>query len=340
MAIQTQFESTIDDPKWASGTIVSQNSDVAVRLKKRPGVVGGQFKAQLVGLLPEHAGRAEVTLSSTGFESESRRCEIGTTSPDISFLEVGSFQIQSESVEIHFLIPYEAKGTDEGFEWILQIQFANGTIEVFEVPICRTHESNPEVTELEIAAAGLNAKEQWYAQQPEERSGRSWRKPYELAKTDQELHVTIPSRISGRPSLAKGLGVFWGLWASATALFYWISGGELEPMVILGIPLLAMSGLLVFLLFGISKNRLCERQLETRHTLLGFSIPKRIKRTEIEGFLKLCVGSLGDPGGSYLVVARRKDSGNTFLSAALLNKSDAQNMVKRLNTFWGICQHQ
>jgi len=324
MVSQSPIQTVLNDPRWASGIVESKRSNVTVHLQSFPGVVGGEFRALVVDLLPEHMGRAEVTLSCTGSDSGN------------AFLEVETFQIQDPALEVHFLIPFEAKGSDEGHEWHLQIQFTSGATEVFEVPVCRTYESNPEVSEIEIAAAGLNKKEQWHAARSEERSGSSWEKPYELTKADEELHLNIPSRVSGRPCLAKGLAIFWGIWAAVTALFYWIFEGELEPTVILGIPLIAMSVLLAFALFGVSKIKIGKDQLVQRHSLFGLSIPKRVKRSDISSFDTKCVGSLGDANGSWLVVAEKTNTSCMFLSAALLNKTDARTLVKRLNKFWGI----
>lgn len=341
MTTRTALETIIEDPKWATGTISGKRSDVAIVLQSFPGIVGGEFKALVTGLLPEHFGRAEVTISCVGVDPHNRRQtneNYYSSNPDVSFLEVESLQIGGPTLQIHFLIPFEAKGTDEGFDWHLQIQFANGRTEVFEVPICRTCESSPEVSELEIAAAGLCRKEQWYEQKEKVRSGRSRMKPFELRKTDDELLVSIPSRIPGRPCLAKGLGIFWGIWATVTALFYWVFEGEVEPMLILGIPLFAMTVLLAFMLFGVSKNRINQEGIVQRHSLLGLSFPKRIKRSDVTGFLPKCIGSLGDAGGSYLIIAETKQA-NVFLSAALLNKSDARTLAKRLNSFWDIKQH-
>ena len=338
MVSQTQIQSVLDDSRWKAGIVDAARSSVAVQLQTFPGVVGGEFKALVVGLLPEHIGQAEISISSSGFESENFRHQHRPSNPNISFLEVESFQIQGPTLEVQFLIPFEAKGTNEGYSWHLQIQFASGTTEVFEVPVCRTFESNPEVSEIEIAAAGLNKEERWHPQISEEKTG-SWKKSFDLTKANQELHLSIPSRIARRPSLATGLGVFWGIWAAVTALFYWIFEGELEPMLILGIPLIAMTVLLTFAVFGVSRVKFCQEQMEQRHSLFGLSFPKRVKRSEITGFLTKCVGSLGDAGGSYLVVAEKNDSSNVFLSAALLNKNDAHTLVKRLNKFWEIKQH-
>jgi hypothetical protein len=336
MISQTPVQSVLDDPKWSSGVVASKRSDVAVRLQTFPGVVGGEFDAQLVGLLPQHMGHAEVTISSTGFDSDNYRStrEIRSSNADISFLEVEALQIDGPALRIQFLIPYEAKGTDEGYDWHLQIHFADGTTEVFEVPVCRTFESNPEVSELEIAAAGLNKKEQWHADRSEERLGHGRQKSFEVVKKGDKLLITIPSRTPGRPGLAKGLGVFWGLWVAATCFFYLIADGDIEPMVILGIPLIAMSILLAFLVFGKSRIKFCSDQMEQRHSLFGLSIPKQVKRTDIAGFNTKCLGSLGDTGGSYLVVVEKLDSTFVFLSAALFNKNDSHTLVKRLNQFW------
>jgi len=306
MATQTPVQSVLDDPRWDSGIVTDNQSDIQIRLLTFPGVVGGEFKAQVIGLLPQHMGQAEVTISCAGFESSNHSREFRPSNTDICFLEVETFQIQDPSLQVQFLIPFESKGTDEGYAWHLQIQFASGTAAIFEVPVCRTHESNPEVSELEIAAAGLNCKDQWQAERFEQRS----------------------------PGLAKGIGVFWVLWALVTILFYFIFEGDVEVMVLLGLPLIALSTLLTFALFGVSKIKFSKDQMERRHSLFGLSIPMRVKRSDIAGFNTKCVGSLGDSGGSYLVVAEKTDSSNVFLSAALLNKNDAQTLVKRLNGFW------
>jgi len=334
MTTHTPVQSVLDNPRWASRSVTNSQSNVSVQLLTFPGVVGGEFKARIVGLLPEHKGRAEVTISCSGGSQNSASTTHGNHV--IPFLEVESFDVQDQPLTVHFLVPFESKGTDEGYVWHLQIQFANGTTEVFEVPICRTFESNPEVSELEIVSAGLSKKDQWYADRSEARFGRSRRKPFELSKENDDLLVSMPSFISGRPSLGRGQEIFWIIVAAVAFVALLVMDGDIAPKLSLAIPLIPIMVVLVFLRFGVSKLTFSNDQMKLRHSLFGISYPTRVKRSNITGFLPKCMGSLGDEGGSYLVVAECKDSKSVFLSAAMLNKNDAYTLVKRLNSFWDL----
>lgn len=331
-------ESVLEDARWSSSNVVAESTNL--RLLTLPGIVGGEFRARLEGLFPTHLGEAVVTICCTGWERQRSSSEFKPSSPDIYFSEVECLQVVGPSLEIGFVIPFEAKGTEEDATWQLQIQFANGDTEIFEVPVCRTSTSDPKITAVTIAAAGVGLDSSESESRSLGKGKQRRRKPFELNEVDGELHLRIPSRTPGHPSLAKGAGIICGIWAAATLFAGWIFFNEtIEPLVILSIPLAGFSLLFAYALFGVSHTRLTKDKLIQRHVLFGIPIPRTTNRSHISGFAPWCVDPMGAVSGgqvSYFVLVKRTHQNDLFTSFGLFNQDDARRLAKQLNEFWGI----
>jgi len=148
-----QIQSVLLDSRWASRLISGDTTDISLYLATFPGVVGGNFCGKITGLTPDYDGQVDVTITCTGFDSGS-----DSPSPMTYFQEIESFALQNSSFEFLFRIPYEARATEEDADWHLLINFSNGTSEVFEIPVCRTPESSPKLTSVQIAAEAHKLK--------------------------------------------------------------------------------------------------------------------------------------------------------------------------------------
>lgn len=147
MLSPTEIQLLLRDSRWASKLVSGKTTSTNVYLATFPGLVGGKFSGEIMGLTPDQYGQVDITITCTGFDSDS-------SSPVVHFQEVESISIQNSSLEFLFRIPYEAQATEEGADWHLLIDFSNVESEVFEIPICRTLESNPKLTSVQIAAEG------------------------------------------------------------------------------------------------------------------------------------------------------------------------------------------
>lgn len=336
MVNQIQIQSVLNEARWASRTLTGKDSEINVHLVTFPGVVGGVFRAQFDGLKQDHFGEVNVSIISTGIDLGHPSDEHSSASPITHFQEVESLSVQNFSFEVMFRIPFEAQGTEEGAVWNLTIHFANGTSEIFEVPVCRTTNSHPEITAVQIAAAGYESK-----QHQQKTSVENQFKPYTMTHSNGELNLRFPSRIPGRVSvLAKGLGIVAGLWAVMLAIIAWSSNGAFEPMFVFGLVLLIMLIAIVFMLFGVSYCKLNQDKLATTYKLFGLPIYwGNSSRSDVVGFSTLCLDPIQSPGKqqmNYVVTMMVKKSSKKFLCLTCFKQNEARMLAKQLNEFLGI----
>ncbi len=340
MASQTRIQSVLDDARWASGTVSGKHSTIRVQLVTFPGVVGGEFRLKVVGLTPDNFGQVDVAITCTGFDDGDSHDDSSSSSPITYFQEVESVTIGDLSFEVDFWIPFEALGTEEGAIWHLSVYFGNGTSENFEVPVCRTPESNPELTSVQIAATGVGCKKH-QGERFRENSNKDCVPPYTATNLNGEWNLRLPARTPGRPPiLAKGLGIFAGLWAAMLASFYWLFEKSLGPVVALGFPLVIMLLAIIFILFGVSHCTLNREKLVTIHKLFGVPLSWRTtKRHDLAGFTTVCLDTIPSPGTSrfnYLVIAETKGFENVFLALTVFKQDEARVFARKLNQFYSI----
>jgi len=336
MATQIQG---MNDFQWTSDLIIAPRSKWTLHLGTRPGIIGGKFQATLEGLPP--SGSAQVTISCTAWEKRNSNSRHVSSGPDILFIEVESFEVTASSLEVQFVIPFDAKGSNEGATWELLVELNDGVSEIFEIPVCRTKLSNPEINEVSMASFGIGLDESSDSKSRKKiaQPNSSKQKAYELKIESEKLSLSIPARVPGRISWAKPVGWIWAIWAVVTVAFVFLFDEKLEVCTILGIPLLFMSIVWVFIMFGKSIVELHEDGMVLRHCLFGVKLPNRTPRKEIQGFVVKCVGSLPTSKGSsqaMYVLAAEKPTSSSFLSGALLDRTDARTLAKRLNEFWDI----
>lgn len=336
MVNQTKIESVLKDARWASRTLSSKHSDIKVHLTKFPSVVGGDFRAQVTGLSSENFGQANISITCTSIDSVSSIDEFDSVSQTTHFQEVESLAIDAYSFDIMFHIPFDAVATEEGAYWSLSIYFSNGLVESFEVPVCRTDESNTQLTSVQIAATGLNLKEN-HQKESQHASADSLIKTYTVTKSREEWQLKFPAHISGRiPVLAKGLGIFTALWFVMFLVTYWASKGALEPVVILGLPLLIMLAFIVFMFFGVTHCLINKEMLITKHKLFGLPLKwNKVMRSEIAGFSTLSLGVI-QMQLNYMLIAKTKDESTVLFGLTVFNQKEARVIAKQLNEYWKI----
>ena len=340
MASQTRIQSVLDDARWASGTVSGKRSTVRVQLETFPGVVGGEFLVKIVGLTPDDFGQVDVAITCTGFDDDDSHDDSRSASPITYFQEVESLTIGDLSFEVAFWIPFEAIGTEEGATWHLSVYLGKGTSEIFEVPVCRTPESNPEITSVQIAAKDVGRKNH-QEDKFRKNSNRDRVPPYTATNLNGEWNLRLPARTPGRsPILAKGLGIFAGIWAAMLASFYWLFEKNLEPVVALGIPLIIMLLAIIFMLFGVSHCTLSREKLVTTHKLFGVPLNwRKTERHDLAGFKTVCLDTMPSPGRSrfnYLVTAKTKGFENVFLALTVFDQNEARVFARKLNQFYSI----
>lgn len=339
-------ETIRENPHWAAGVVRANRSELQLLLNTIPGVVGGEFHAELHGIATGLSGTADVSLTCTRWDNSSRHAR-KSSSPNTHFYEIERVEITNSKLDIRFLIPFEAKGTEEDATWELVVELPSGTSEVFEVPICRTDESNPEITSVQIASYGLGVEE---SENPQRQSSsesnefgaganrnaskRKNSKPYQLQLNETSLQLKIPSHISGRPSFFQGGLIMTLIWVTFVGLVAWLIDEGVEPWLIAGIPGALFASLTAFARFGVTTVELNPEELAVRYRLFGLGWTKRIQVPDIDGFKPSCMGKLPTKGGgqiSYAMMVSDKASRTSFLGAGLLNQSESRTLSKKLN---------
>lgn len=347
MINQQKVQSVLENPRWASRTIEGRDSPIKAHLVTFPGVVGGDLRIQITGLTADYFGHTDVSVTCIGFDSDYVFGETGSHSYDFNFQENESLFIEDFSFEVSFRIPFEAQATEEGSTWNLKIDFANGVSEVFEIPVCRTADSDTEMTSVQIAANGpVEKKHQQISSSQNAINNRI--KPYTMIKSNSELNFRFPARTPGRKTvLVQGLGIFAGLWAAMIVSVFWFSK---EPplgfIIVFGGMLVVMLMIIVFLLFGVSHCKITKEKITTKHTLFGLPINwTKANRGDVAGF---SIKSLGLTSGqiksqsNYLVLAVLKNESEKkqdlyrFLCVTAFDQYQARLLAKELNDYWGI----
>jgi len=330
-----QIQSVLLDSRWASRLISGDTTDISLYLATFPGVVGGNFCGKITGLTPDYDGQVDVTITCTGFDSGS-----DSPSPMTYFQEIESFALQNSSFEFLFRIPYEARATEEDADWHLLINFSNGTSEVFEIPVCRTPESSPKLTSVQIAAEAHKLKKH-QPEKPLENSNKNRIKPYTITVSDSELDLRLPASHQGQVnSLATGLGIFAGLWAAILVIILWLTNDTPDVIYVIGCLLLVMLIFAVFLFFGESHCILDKEKLIVKHKLFGIPINwSNTTRSDLAGVSTKFLAAI--PKGKksyskYWVVANTSESSTVLLGVSTLNQNDARMLTKQLNEFLGL----
>lgn len=342
------FETVLENPLWSAGVVRASRSEQQLFLNTIPGVVGGEFHAELCGIETGLEGIADVSLTCTSWDNSSKHSR-KSTSPDTHFYEIEKVEIKHSKIDIRFLIPFETKGTEENAIWRLVVDLPNGVSETFEVPICRTDESNPEVNAIQIASYGLGIEESEELQRPSSsnenllhsgtsrhvfRSGNA--KPYQMQIDEGALNLRIPGHVPGRPSFFKGGLIITLLWVTFCGLVAWLIDEGIEPYLIAVIPGALFAALTAFARFGVTVVDLNQKELTVRYTLFGIGWTKRIQTGDIGGFKPCCVGKLPTKDGgqiSYAMMVEDKASNSSFLGAGLVNQSESRVLSKELNAF-------
>ena len=342
------FDSVLENPNWSAGVVQAQRSELQLFLNTIPGIVGGEFHAELCGIEAGVLGTADVTLACTCWDGSSNRSR-PSSSPNIHFYEIERFEIKHSKVDIRFLIPFEAKGTEEDATWQLVIDLPNGISEVFEVPICRTDESNPEISSIQIASYGLNVGQteefqsksssesnQFHSRSSRNDSRSENSKFYQLQQDERALHLRIPGHVPGHPSFVKSGLIMTLIWVAFVGLVAWLIDEGIGPWLIAGVPGALLASLTVFARFGVTVVDLNQNELIVRYRLFGLGWTKRLEVENIDGFKSCCVGELPAKGGgqiSYAMMVSAKTSNSSFIGAGLLNQSESRILSKKLNGF-------
>lgn len=320
----------LNDPRWASNTFHAEHGKYWLTLKTMPGVIGGSFVAYIDGLQSEFHGTAQVTITCTVLESSRNRDRTSSATIVTEFLEVASIEVSGPRVDFEFLIPVEAPCISDGADWTLLVEFDNGACELFEIPVYRTHESDADLSAIKVAS--INSA----AISDNTHRGRSEIKPAFSLTIDKTLRLEMPLRVAGKPSLATGLSIFFGLWAAVSVFILLVAGLKDGPWFFF-IPLPFMAFLLLFLCKGTSVIEMDDDRLSITHRLFGLGIPSRINREDVEGFSSKCFGNLPSdtgPQASYVLVVKRLGAESKMLTPALLSQWDSRLLIKRFNEFW------
>ena len=336
MVNQTNIESVLKDARWASRTLTGKHSDIEVHLTKFPSVVGGVFRAQVTGLSSDNYGQANITITCTSLDSDNAIDDFDAVSQSNHFEEAESLTIDNFSFDIMFHIPFDSVATEEGGSWHLSIYLSNGVVETFEVPVCRTDESNAELTSVQIAATGLNVKDN-HQKESQQASPESLVKTFTVTKSIEEWKLQFPAHMPSRiPVFAKGLGIFTALWFVMVSVIYWATNGALEPIIMLGLPLIIMLISIVFLLFGVTDCRINKETLMTKHKLFGLPLKwGKVNRSEIAGFSTVSLGVV-QMQLNYMLIAKTKKESSVFLGVTVFNQKEARVLAKQLNEYWDI----
>lgn len=342
------FETVLENPLWSAGVVQARRSKLQLFLNTIPGVVGGEFHAELCGIEAGLSGTADVTLSCTSWDGSSNHAR-QSSSPNSHFYEIERVEIKHSKVDIRFLIPFEAKGTEEDATWQLVVDLPNGTSDIFEVPICRTDESNPEINSIQIASYGLNVREseeyqsqgsiesdQFHSRSSRKDSKSENSKAYQLQQDERALHLTIPGHVPGRPSFVKGGLIMTLIWVGFVGFVAWVIDEGIGPWLIAGVPGALFASLTAFARFGVTMVELNQNELSVRYRLFGLGWTKRLEVANIDGFKPCCVGKLPAKGGgqiSYAMMVSAKTSNSSFIGAGLLNQFESRILSKKLNGF-------
>ena len=321
----------LTDSRWSSNTFHTEN-DYWLTIKTLPGVIGGKFSAYVDGLQSNYYGTTQITIMSTVIKSSRNHDGTSGATSVTEFLEVESIDVTGPRIDFEFLIPFETTCLSDGANWTLLIEFSNGVTELFEIPVYRTDESDPELSEVKIASIHSRKLDDCNSQPV---SGN--KSVYSLS-IDDNLLLQIPLKVSGKPSLFPGLAIFFGLWFAISVVFLFLAGTEVWFFCI---PLPIMALLLVFLHQGTTTIEMNEEQLTIKQKLFGLSIPSRINKDDVVGFSTKCLGSMPSDNGSqaaYMLGVKRHSNGFKMLSAALLSQWESRLLIKRLSEYWDIKQ--
>ncbi|MDB4512059.1 hypothetical protein N9060_01215 [Arenicella sp.] len=355
MANQDKIQSVLQNSRWASRFVASKDSEIRVQLISFPGVVGGVFHAHITGLTADYFGHADVSMTCTGCDSDYIIGQPRQHSYGTDFQEHESLLIDAFSFEVSFRIPYDTQATEEGSDWHLSIDFANGVSEVFAIPVCRTVDSDPEMTSVQIAADGLiQNKDQQRLSSQNTINDRV--KPYTMTNSNGELSFRFPARTPARKTvLARGLGIFAGLWAVMVVSVLWFSKQPpLDLIFVFGGLLLIMLIIILFLLFGISNCKINEKNITAKHKLFGLPINwTKVNREDLAGFSTKSLGLTSGQAktqSNYFVIAvikpdpktkqdvKQKKNSYRFLCVTAFDQYQARLLAKKLNDYWAIGQ--
>lgn len=336
MPSQNIIQVVLDDPRWASKIVSGKNSNIDVHLTTFPGVVGGEFRAHVTGLMPDHFGQVDVEITCTGFDDDVSSDKF-SSSLNSYFQEAASLSIHKLSFEIKFLIPFEAKGTEEGATWQLLIYLGDGTSEILEIPVCRTPKSNPEITSVQIAAAGVVVNDK-QKNGLKKTSKTHHNKSYMMTRSNGELTLLTRTCAPGRPAiLAKGLGIFAGAWAVLMFFFYWTFKDGNGFVGFASITLFVLFILLLFMLFGVSSCQFHKDKLVIKHKLFGIPLNwSNVDRSDLAGFSTKYLTSFPSPGRlkfKYFVIGQTNKLSNVFISLQVFDQEEAWILAKELNDY-------
>lgn len=342
------IERLLENPLWSTGVVQTSRSELRLLLNTIPGVVGGEFHAELSGIKAGLSGTADVSLTCTSWDMCTSRTR-QPSSPNTHFYEIERVEIKHSKLDIRFLIPFEAKGTEEDATWELVVELPDGTSEMFEVPICRTDESDPEITSIKVSSLGSgdeafeenqqqgSSKSSQYQARPHRNTFKQENsKPYQLRLDENTLHLRIPGHVLGRPSFAKGGLIVTLIWVGFAGFVAWLIDEGIGPWLIAGIPGTLLASFTVFARFGVTEVELNQIELAVRYRLFGLGWTKRIPIVDIDGFKSCCVGKLPTKGGeqiSYAMMVRDNASRSSFIGAGLLDKPESRTLSTKLNGF-------
>lgn len=336
MVSQNTVQSVLDDDHWASRIVSGKHSNIEVHLSTFPGVVGGEFRAHVTGLMPDHFGQVDVEITCTGFDDDVSSDEF-SSSLNTYFQEAASLSIHKLSFEIKFMIPFEAKGTEEGATWQLLIYLGDGTSEILEIPVCRTPKSNPEITSVQIVATGVEVNDK-LKNGLKKTSKTHHNKSYMLTRSNGELTLLTRTCAPGRPAiLAEGLGIFAGVWAVLMFYFYWIFKDGNGFIGFASITLFVLFISLLFLLFGVSSCQFRKDKLVIKHKLFGILLNwSNVDRSDLAGFSTKYLASFPSSGRlnfKYFVMGQTNKLSNVFISLQVFDQEEARMLAKELNEY-------
>lgn len=325
-----ETQAWLSDPRWTSNTFHAEQGKYWLTLKTMPAVIGGNATGYIDGLQPQFHGKAQVTITCTVVKSSRNHDRTPSATMVTEFMEVETIDVSGPRVDFSFLIPFETPSVSDGADWTLMVEFENGVAELFQIPVYRTADSDPALSTVKIASvnsAGIT-----------DTPARSETKPSYSLTINDKLRLEIPLRVSGKPSLATGLGIFFGLWAAVSVVIILVAGVKDGPWFFF-IPLPVMAFILLFLIKGTTVIEVDDKMLSIKHRLFGVGIPSRINREEVEGFSTKCFGSLPSdtgPQASYTLAYKRSGVASKMLTPALLSQWDSRLLIKRINEYWDL----
>ncbi len=336
MESRTPTQSVLKDDRWASGVLLGKESKIKLHLTTFPGLVGGTFRSVVMGLTPDYFGEANVTVTCSVLDSSTSADGSNHNSAGIDFQEVELLLVDDLKFDILFHIPFEAHATEEGGVWQLIMQFVNGATEIFDIPMCRTRESNSEITAAHIASQRFDQKKQ---QQSEVKnaSNEIQAEPYTLEIAGGKLTLQSSPSPAGRPTFAKGLAIFTGLWVVMTVFFYWLLDGPLNLVLVFGGFTVFMLICLIFLLYGTSHCIIDREQMVSKHKLFGCTLNSRkTDRGKLTGFspkLLTTAPSNKKFPFQYWVIGLTENNDSRIFSFTIFGQNEARVLAKKLSDF-------